>query len=188
MLKYLLSAFYAASPAIVSHLRQQGQPFASPCNQTFGCSPGYICDELQSNPICVLPDEKIKIVRREWIIKKLNISLEGYNRSSEGYGIQQDRSGIVLPGWNIHLEANEDDLIEINAINRLEDMNTALHWHGLHQSQTNWFDGASAVTQYPIEPGQSMLYSFKASPCGTYWWHAHYKGQCIFARFCDSRS
>ena len=34
---------------------------------------------------------------------------------------------------------------------------------------TPWSDGVPGLTQTPIEPGDSYVYRFKASPSGTYW-------------------
>jgi FtsP/CotA-like multicopper oxidase with cupredoxin domain len=47
--------------------------------------------------------------------------------------------------------------------------NTTVHWHGLEMLGTPWSDGVPGLSQKPIEPGDSYIYRFKASPAGTYW-------------------
>ncbi|UNI24279.1 hypothetical protein JDV02_010038 [Purpureocillium takamizusanense] len=51
--------------------------------------------------------------------------------------------------------------------------NTSIHWHGLSLPGTPWSDGMPGLSQKPIEPGQSYVYNFKATPSGTYWYHSH---------------
>jgi FtsP/CotA-like multicopper oxidase with cupredoxin domain len=38
---------------------------------------------------------------------------------------------------------------------------------------TPWADGTPGLSQIPIEPEESFIYRFKASPAGTYWYHSH---------------
>jgi FtsP/CotA-like multicopper oxidase with cupredoxin domain len=67
----------------------------------------------------------------------------------------------------------------INVTNHLPNA-TSLHWHGIFQNGTNWYDGTSGVTQCPIPPGQSLLYNFTIeNQFGTYWYHAHSETQYI---------
>lgn len=80
-----------------------------------------------------------------------------------------------FPGPTI--EANWGDTISVTVQNNLVDEGTAMHWHGMPQTNTNWNDGVPGVTQCPIAPGQSYTYSFKASLYGTTWYHAHYSAQ-----------
>ena len=54
---------------------------------------------------------------------------------------------------------------------------TALHWHGLLQTDSPWEDGVPAVQQCPIAPGKSLRYTFKADLYGTSWYHSHYSAQ-----------
>lgn len=78
------------------------------------------------------------------------------------------------------IEANRGDRILVNVTNRLTSEPTAIHWHGIHQRGTPWFDGTAGVTQCGIPPGQSLLYNFTLDgQFGTLWWHAHYSAQAI---------
>lgn len=53
------------------------------------------------------------------------------------------------------------------------DENAAVHWHGIHQVGTPFYDGVPFITQCPILPGQKFKYEFVASPAGTHMWHSH---------------
>ena len=80
-----------------------------------------------------------------------------------------------FPGPTI--QANWGDTITVNVHNELTEEGTALHWHGLLQTDSPWADGVPAVQQCPIAPGKSMTYSFKADLYGTSWYHSHYSAQ-----------
>jgi FtsP/CotA-like multicopper oxidase with cupredoxin domain len=62
--------------------------------------------------------------------------------------------------------------------NDLTDEGTALHAHGLLQTETPWYDGVPAVAQCPITPNggyHEML--FRADRYGSSWYHSHYSAQ-----------
>ncbi|KAL9128562.1 MAG: hypothetical protein Q9175_007502 [Cornicularia normoerica] len=92
-----------------------------------------------------------------------------------------NRSSILIngafPGPTI--EANWGDTITVNVCNQITgpEEGTSLHWHGILQKTTPWYDGVPAVTQCPIAPGQCMTYSFLADVYGTSWYHSHYSAQ-----------
>ena len=54
------------------------------------------------------------------------------------------------------------DLINITVINEAHDP-TAIHWHGLLQRRTLQMDGVPGVTQCPILPHHSYVYTFSTS-------------------------
>lgn len=92
-------------------------------------------------------------------------------------GVQ--KNGIVINGGfpGPLIEANWGDWIQVTVHNALTDEGTSLHWHGLLQKETGFFDGVPAVTQCPIAPGASMVYRFRADHIGTSWYHSHYSAQ-----------
>ncbi|KAL8814432.1 MAG: hypothetical protein Q9223_006342 [Gallowayella weberi] len=77
------------------------------------------------------------------------------------------------------LEANWGDTFSINVRNQITgpEEGTSLHWHGILQRATPWYDGTPAVQQCPIAPGKSLRYTFKADLFGTSWYHSHYSAQ-----------
>ena len=95
-----------------------------------------------------------------------------------------EKEGIVIngafPGPTI--EANWGDWIEVVVHNQLDE-GTSLHWHGLLQNETPWFDGVPGVQQCPIAPGASFTYRFRADLYGTSWWHSHYSAQMAGGAF-----
>lgn len=76
-----------------------------------------------------------------------------------------------LPGPAIHVCVG--DVIQVDLRVRLPGHAEAIHWHGLPQNKTPWFDGVAWVTQCPVLFGTTFRYEFVAEPAGTYFWHSH---------------
>ncbi|KAK5962616.1 ferroxidase FET3 PWA37_005055 [Arxiozyma heterogenica] len=78
------------------------------------------------------------------------------------------------------IRVDKGDRLEIYLTNGLNDSSTmtSLHFHGLHQVNTNQMDGPPMVTTCPISQGDTMLFNFTVdSNVGTYWYHSHTLGQ-----------
>jgi FtsP/CotA-like multicopper oxidase with cupredoxin domain len=73
--------------------------------------------------------------------------------------------------------ANWGDTIEVTVVNNLSDNGTSIHWHGLRQLHSNQMDGTNGITECPIAPGETKVYTFKATEYGTSWYHSHYSVQ-----------
>ncbi|KAK4183168.1 laccase [Podospora australis] len=74
--------------------------------------------------------------------------------------------------------ADWGDNIQVTVINNLRTNGTSIHWHGMHQKDTNLHDGANGVTECPIPPkGGTRVYKFKAQQYGTSWYHSHFSAQ-----------
>ena len=71
------------------------------------------------------------------------------------------------------LIVTEDQLVKVTVINRLASESVSVHWHGMHQRNSNWMDGVEHVTQCGIPPGTNFTYIFKAEQYGTHWYHSH---------------
>jgi len=82
-----------------------------------------------------------------------------------------------FPGPTI--EANWGDMIQVTLTNSITgpEEGTALHWHGMLQSNTGFEDGIPGITQCPIAPGQTFTYTFQADLYGSSWWHSHFSAQ-----------
>ncbi|KAG2241609.1 hypothetical protein Bca52824_096408 [Brassica carinata] len=77
-----------------------------------------------------------------------------------------------FPG--LAITAQEDDNIVVNVIN-MTPYNATIHWHGIKQKLSCWYDGPSYITQCPIQSGQRFTYNFTvAQQKGTFFWHAHF--------------
>ena len=74
------------------------------------------------------------------------------------------------------LEFEEGDEAVIHVYNQLKDQDTSLHWHGL--LLPGLMDGVPGFNGFKgIKPNGSFEYRFKVRQNGTYWYHAHSKGQ-----------
>ncbi|KAF7839982.1 L-ascorbate oxidase [Senna tora] len=78
----------------------------------------------------------------------------------------------ITPGPTI--QAQEGDTIIVDLKNGLLTENLAIHWHGIRQIGTPWFDGTEGISQCPILPGDTFRYQFVVDRPGTYLYHAHY--------------
>jgi|APLak6261662433_1056034.scaffolds.fasta_scaffold00444_4 CopA family copper-resistance protein len=68
------------------------------------------------------------------------------------------------------LTFTEGDTAEIYVHNELDE-ETSLHWHGLFLP--NRYDGVPNLTQMPIKPHTTHLYTFPIIQHGTHWYHSH---------------
>ncbi|MCJ1332771.1 hypothetical protein MMC10_009465 [Thelotrema lepadinum] len=85
------------------------------------------------------------------------------------------------------IEANWGDTISVTVHNAISTANedgipvdqegTSLHWHGLLQKDTPYYDGVPGIQQCPIAPGNDFTYTFTADLYGTSWYHSHYSAQ-----------
>ena len=74
------------------------------------------------------------------------------------------------------LEFEEGDEAVIRVHNNLKNQDTSVHWHGL--LLPGLMDGVPGFNQFQgIKPNQDFEYRFKVRQSGTYWYHAHSKGQ-----------
>ena len=72
----------------------------------------------------------------------------------------------TVPGPVIRLRQGER--VRITVENRLAE-ETTVHWHGLRVPSA--MDGVPHLTQHPIAPGRTFVYTFEVPDAGTYWYH-----------------
>lgn len=113
-----------------------------------------------SNPYKYLPDTGMTR-KYKFVVSYQDIAPDGVTKK-----------GLVIngafPGPTI--EANWGDWIEVEVENLLNDEGTSIHWHGLLQKATPWFDGVPSVSQCPIAPGNTLTYRFRADQFGSSWY------------------
>lgn len=93
---------------------------------------------------------------------------------TDGYGTISKVVNSRLPGPPITV--CYEDTIMVDVTNELSE-STDIHWHGVHQVETPWMDGTQFVTQYPIQPSETIRYRFAADMPGTFFYHSHYAAQ-----------
>ncbi|KAK1146947.1 hypothetical protein N8T08_002274 [Aspergillus melleus] len=74
------------------------------------------------------------------------------------------------------LEVDQGDDVEVTVENQLPQA-TTVHFHGIPQINTPWSDGTPGLSQQLIPPGGRFLYKWRATDYGSYWYHAHARGQ-----------
>ncbi|KAI5056286.1 hypothetical protein GOP47_0028104 [Adiantum capillus-veneris] len=117
--------------------------------------PGRVVDAQKAgaaNPALRLP-----ISYRFWspdCVEKLIISINGQS-----------------PGPTIRVR--EGDTIKVEVENLMPTEGVVIHWHGIHQRGSPWYDGTGAVSQCAIAPGETFVYKFLADKAGTYFYHGH---------------
>ncbi|KAH7041161.1 multicopper oxidase-domain-containing protein [Microdochium trichocladiopsis] len=93
----------------------------------------------------------------------------------DGYEVAVLALNGSMPGPLI--EADWGDEVVVHVTNNIETNGTAIHWHGIHQRNTNAHDGVPGVTQCPTAPGKTTTYRFRATQYGTSWYHSHFSLQ-----------
>ncbi|EMD34889.1 Fet3 iron oxidase [Gelatoporia subvermispora B] len=79
------------------------------------------------------------------------------------------------------LDVNATDSLLVHVTNSVSEVAT-IHHHGMFFNSTSWMDGALGVSQCGIPPGETFDYVVPintSGQTGTYWWHAHAKGQYV---------
>ncbi|KAH8822366.1 laccase [Flagelloscypha sp. PMI_526] len=117
-----------------------------------------------------------------------DLTLTSASVSPDGPGFDRDAivftqsSSVIGP----LITGNKGDQFQLNVINTLSNTNmrqsTSIHWHGILQDGgSNWADGPAFVTQCPIAPNDSFLYTFQEpNQAGTFWYHSH-----LSTQYCD---
>jgi len=91
----------------------------------------------------------------------------------EAAAAPRKRNGISInggiPGPTLRFE--EGDVARITVKNRMGDLDTSIHWHGL--LVPNVMDGVPYLTTPPILPLGERVFEFELRQSGTYWYHSH---------------
>ncbi|MFU8926072.1 copper resistance system multicopper oxidase [Acinetobacter puyangensis] len=79
-----------------------------------------------------------------------------------------------FPAPTLFFEEGDDAVIVVH--NQLKNQDSSIHWHGL--LLPGLMDGVPGFNQFQgIKPQGEFTYRFKIRQNGTYWYHAHSKGQ-----------
>ncbi|KAF5301113.1 hypothetical protein FQR65_LT08943 [Abscondita terminalis] len=77
----------------------------------------------------------------------------------------------MIPGPTI--DVCQGDMVIIDVMNHLLADSVTIHWHGVLQRNSQFYDGVPYVTQCPILPGNTFRYQWIANEAGTHFWHSH---------------
>ncbi|CAG8522690.1 3064_t:CDS:2 [Cetraspora pellucida] len=120
----------------------------------------------------VLPDKSDQPQVRKYTFKlsSKELSPDGFSRTC--YLVNDQYPGPII-------QAYKGDTISVEVVNDLS-VETAMHWHGMFQRGTPWYDGVPGMTQCLLASKSSLTYEFSVDEqSGTYWWHSHYKAQYL---------
>ncbi|KAI9698851.1 MAG: hypothetical protein M1820_007358 [Bogoriella megaspora] len=110
------------------------------------------------------------------VVRKFILDVTNETLAPDGYNVSRMLFNHSYPGPT--LEGNWGDTFEITVRNKLHNFNgTSIHWHGIRQLNSNWYDGVSGVTECPIPPGDEFTYVWRATQYGTSWYHSHFSLQ-----------
>ncbi|KAF2231870.1 multicopper oxidase [Viridothelium virens] len=110
------------------------------------------------------------------VVRKFILDVTNETIAPDGYNVSRMLFNHSYPGPT--LEGNWGDTFEITVRNKLDNYNgTSIHWHGIRQLNSNWYDGVSGVTECPIPPGDEFTYVWRATQYGTSWYHSHFSLQ-----------
>ncbi|XP_026474637.1 laccase isoform X1 [Ctenocephalides felis] len=76
----------------------------------------------------------------------------------------------MIPGPSI--QVCEGDRVVVDVENHMEGMEVTIHWHGIWQRGSQYYDGVPFVTQCPIQQGNTFRYQWIGN-AGTHFWHSH---------------
>lgn len=119
---------------------------------------------------------------------KLIDGVNAYDLTAEAFRWRYaDGKEILAWGYNgqtpgPEIRVTEGDKVRLVLKNNLPKA-TSLHFHGINLPNSQ--DGIPGLTQKAIEPGQSFVYEFTATPAGTHFYHTHGSGHSDEAQQLD---
>jgi len=74
-----------------------------------------------------------------------------------------------FPGPTLYCTAGKKMIVRVT--NDIEDdaEPTSVHWHGIQQTLTPFYDGPQALAQCPLLHNKTMISKFPVFQSGTYW-------------------
>ena len=107
-------------------------------------------------------------------LKEYHLSIDEQLVNVTGKPLKRITVNGQFPAPLLEFEAGDDAVIHV--YNNLKDKDSSIHWHGL--LLPGLMDGVPGFNQFKgIKPQADFVYRFKVRQNGTYWYHAHSKGQ-----------
>src|SRR4029078_3162280 len=126
-----------------------------------GKEPSTPKQEMAKESNQFIKSEKPRTIRYDLYVKDTVVNFSGRERKAVAIN-----GSIPAPT----LTFTQGDTAEIYVHNMLK-VGTTIHWHGIFLP--NQFDGVPYLTQMPIPPHETHLYTFPIIQNGTYWYHSH---------------
>ncbi|KAK0650008.1 laccase [Cercophora newfieldiana] len=112
------------------------------------------------------------------VTREYNLVITEHDNWVGGDGVPKKKAMLIngqFPGPTIR--ADWGDTIRVTVTNALLVNGTSLHWHGIRMLNNNVNDGANGITECPLPPGASKVYTFRAEQYGSSWYHSHFSSQ-----------
>lgn len=108
-----------------------------------------------------IKSDKPRTIRYDLYVKDTIVNFSGRERKAVAI------NGSI-PAPTLTFTQGDTALIYVH---NMLDVGTTIHWHGIFLP--NEFDGVPYLTQMPIPPHETHLYTFPIIQNGTYWYHSH---------------
>ena len=107
-------------------------------------------------------------------VKEYHLTVDEQVVNITGKAVKRITVNGQFPAPALEFEQGDDAIIHVH--NNLKKQDTSVHWHGL--LLPGLMDGVPGFNQFAgIKPSGDFTYKFKVRQNGTYWYHAHSKGQ-----------
>ncbi|WP_180174920.1 MULTISPECIES: multicopper oxidase domain-containing protein [unclassified Acinetobacter] len=107
-------------------------------------------------------------------VKEYHLNIDEQNVNITGKPLKRITVNGQFPAPLLEFEEGDDAVIHVH--NNLKNKDSSIHWHGL--LLPGLMDGVPGFNQFQgIKPQADFVYRFKVRQNGTYWYHAHSKGQ-----------
>ncbi|OTG65728.1 copper oxidase [Acinetobacter sp. ANC 4470] len=107
-------------------------------------------------------------------VKEYHLNIDEQTVNITGKPLKRITVNGQFPAPLLEFEEGDDAVIHVH--NNLKNKDSSIHWHGL--LLPGLMDGVPGFNQFKgIKPKSDFIYRFKVRQNGTYWYHAHSKGQ-----------
>ena len=107
-------------------------------------------------------------------VKEYHLNIDEQMVNVTGKPLKRITVNGQFPAPLLEFEEGDDAIIHVH--NKLKNKDSSIHWHGL--LLPGLMDGVPGFNQFKgIKPQADFVYRFKVRQNGTYWYHAHSKGQ-----------
>ncbi|WP_349928789.1 copper resistance system multicopper oxidase [Acinetobacter sp. A1-4-2] len=107
-------------------------------------------------------------------VKEYHLNIDEQSVNITGKSLKRITVNGQFPAPLLEFEEGDDAVIHVH--NNLKNKDSSIHWHGL--LLPGLMDGVPGFNQFQgIKPQADFVYRFKVRQNGTYWYHAHSKGQ-----------